>query len=382
MTSKITDLKEDNDRITFTISGIDICYINAIRRTIIADIPVVVFKTTPYEENKAKIVANTTRLNNEIIKHRLSCIPICWNYLGESPQIQNYLLELDVENKTDTAIIVTTKDFKIKDITTNTYLDEGIVRKIFPPFIPPNGNGEYFIDFVRLRPRLSDEIPGEKIKLTCEFSVATASQNSAFNVTGTCAYGRTPDLQKMEEQLQIQKQIWKDQGLSEEEIKFESANWKLSDGRRYVINNSFDFDMETIGIYDNQQILIESCKILINKMNDLKKVIEQDEIKIKPSNNTLPNSYDITLENEDYTVGNILNQEIYKIFYTDLKICDNVGFHKVHPHDDDSILRISLVSPEKGVSTIKTMLLGAIDESIKTFNGIKGCFDGTRNCAK
>ena len=41
--------------------------------------------------------------------------PICVKQIDEFP-IKNYLLELDVENKTDTNIIVTTRDFKIKDL--------------------------------------------------------------------------------------------------------------------------------------------------------------------------------------------------------------------------------------------------------------------------
>ena len=140
MTSKIANLKEEDGRMTFTISNIDVSYVNAIRRTILSDIPSIVLRTTPYEENKANIIHNTSRLNNEIIKQRLSCIPICVKQIDEFP-IKNYLLELDVENKTDTNIIVTTKDFKIKDLVIDKYLEDGEVKKYFPSYIPPNGNG-------------------------------------------------------------------------------------------------------------------------------------------------------------------------------------------------------------------------------------------------
>ena len=51
----------------FTMSGINVSLMNALRRTILSDIPTVVFKTAPYEENKATIIANTSRLNNEIL---------------------------------------------------------------------------------------------------------------------------------------------------------------------------------------------------------------------------------------------------------------------------------------------------------------------------
>jgi len=376
MDSKIANLKEEDGVLTFTISNTDVSYVNAIRRTILSDIPAVVFKTMPYEENKANILVNTSRLNNEIVKQRLSCIPICIPDL-EIP-IKNYLLELDVENKTDTTLIVTTKDFKIRDTSTNNFLEEGTVKKIFPPFIPPNGSGEYFIDFLRLRPKISDEIPGERIKLTCELTIGTARDDSMFNVTGTCSYGCTPDTQKMEEQLEIRKQKWHDEGKKEAEIKFETANWKLLEGLRYVKGKSFDFIIQSVGIYENTDIIIKACNILTEKFANLKHSLGQDQVEIKASDNTLDNCYDITLENEDYTIGNILNYELYTVLYSDLKVLDYVGFKKMHPHDSDSILRISIIDKTKGISSIKTMLIATIDQALKKIKSIKGCFDGSR----
>jgi len=379
MTSKIANLKEEDGKMTFTISNIDVSYVNGIRRTILSDIPIVVFKTTPYEENNAIISINTSRLNNEIVKQRLSCIPIHIDYLDtDKHSIDNLLLDLDVENKTDTTMIVTTRDFKVLNTVSNKYLEDSEVKKIFPPFIPPNGSGEYFIDFLRLRPKISDEIPGERIKLTCKFSVGTARDDSMFNITGTCSYGCTPDFEKIEEQLEIRKQKWKDEGKKEVEIKFEAANWKLLEGMRYVLKNSFDFVIESLGIYSNDKIIIESCKILLRKFDDLKRLIESDEVEIKHSDNILENCYDVTLVNEDYTIGNILNYELYKIFYTEFKQINYVGFKKIHPHDSDSILRISLEDNTKGISTVKTMLIAVIDEAIKKIKGVQGCFDGTR----
>ena len=377
MATKIAELKEEDGIMTFTISNIDISYINALRRTILSDIRICVFKTTPYEENNATITFNTCRLNNEIVKQRLSCIPIVINCIElENPldTIKNYLLVVDVENNTDTTMIVTTKDFKILNTETNKYLEDGEVKKIFPPFIPPTGNGEYYIDFLRLRPKISDEIPGEKIKLTCKFTLGTSREDSMFNVTGTCSLGFTPDYEKMEEQLEIRKQKWKDEGKKEAEIIFESKNWKLLEGMRYVIKNSFDFIVGTVGIYDNDKIIMEACNILSSKMNNLKELLTSDEVDIKRSDNLLENCYDITLVNEDYTIGNILNYELYTIFYTDLKIIDYVGFKKFHPHDTDSILRISLVDKTKGIPAIKTMVISVINDALKKFTDIRKLF--------
>ena len=67
MNPAITSILEDRDILRFTLSGVNVSLANALRRTILSDIPLVVFKTSPYEENKAEIIKNTSRLNNEII---------------------------------------------------------------------------------------------------------------------------------------------------------------------------------------------------------------------------------------------------------------------------------------------------------------------------
>lgn len=376
MSAKIEELKESGDIMTFTLIGVDVCYANGLRRTILSDIPIVVFKTTSHQENKANITINTSRLNNEIIKQRLSCIPICIKDLDIN--LSNYILEIDVENKTDTMIMVTTKDFKIKNLTTDSYLDDNEMRKIFPPYIPPNGKSEYYIDFLRLRSKISDDLPGERIKLTCEFSISNARDDSMFNVVGTISYGYTPDRDEMVKQLSIRRDKWEQEGKTAAEIDFESKNWNLLEGLRYVKKHSFDFIIQTIGIYENTEIIIKGCEILIDKINIQKHLLETDEMEIEPSENTLENCYDVTLQNEDYTVGTILNTELYETFYKQHKMLSYVGFKKMHPHDTDSILRLAFVEATSGKSAVKELLLTVISDAIKKVNSIIDCFSGKR----
>ncbi len=60
----------------FTLENTNVSVANAIRRTILSDIKVVCLKTDNTTSNLISIHTNTTRLNNEITKHRLSCIPV------------------------------------------------------------------------------------------------------------------------------------------------------------------------------------------------------------------------------------------------------------------------------------------------------------------
>jgi DNA-directed RNA polymerase subunit L len=197
-------------------------------------------------------------------------------------------------------------------------------------------------------------------------------------VTGTCSYGATPDKDKIKEQLEIRKQVWKDEGKSKEEIDFLAKNWVLLEGMRYVKDRSYDFILESVGIYENTDIIIKACEILLSKFEALEISLKKDEVEIKASASTMENSYDVTLENEDYTIGNILNHILYSVFYRDLKVLEYTGFKKLHPHDSNSILRICLTDKTKGISEIKNMLQGTISEAKKKLNSIKGCFDGSR----
>jgi DNA-directed RNA polymerase subunit L len=356
--------KHNDEMLLFTLSGVNVSLANAIRRTILSDIPLIVFRTSPHEQNKANIMANTSRLNNEVLKQRLSCIPIHIKDVENFP-LKNYQLEVNVENITDTTMYVTTEHFVINDLVTGKPLSEDKNREIFPA----NDYTGYFIDFVRLRPKISDELPGEKIHLTCELSVGTAKEDGMFNVVSTCSYGFTVDSVAQEAMLDKLKQTWKDEGKKAEEVDFEAKNWKLLDGLRITKQDSFDFTIQTVGIYDNVELIHKSCEILIEKLQYQDTLLEKDELTIEKSQNTMSNSYDIILENEDYTIGKVIEYILYAKFY-ETKTLTFCGFKKMHPHDAHSIIRVAYKDPID-ISTIKGNLKESIDEAVQVFTKVK-----------
>lgn len=349
------------EELTFTLSDVNLSYANALRRTIISDIPTVVFKTAPYEQNKCTILTNTTRLNNEILKQRLSCIPIHITDL-EIP-LKNYLLEVDVENVTDTIMFVTTENFRIKNILKGDYLSEKDTREIFPP----SDQTGYFIDFVRLRPRISKDLPGEKIQLTCEFSVATCKEDGMFNVCTTCSYGFTVDDVKMEEELGKKKQEWKDKDV---DVEFEAKNWRLLDGMRITKKDSFDFILQTIGVFSNEDLVIKACDILMGKLTGFKTLAETSELEIVSSPTVMENCYDIILKNEDYTIGKMLEFAFYSKYFQELGTVTFCGFKKTHPHDDFSMIRLAYKDIVDKSNIVQNLSV-CIDESIRVYEKIK-----------
>ena len=364
MNPKIDNIREEKNALLFTLSGVNVSLANAIRRTILSDISQVVFRTSPYEKNQCTITANTTRFNNEIIKQRLACIPIHIKDFDNLP-LKNYLLEVEVENDTDSVMYVTTENFKIKNIATDTYLSEKDTRAIFPP----NDYTGFFIDFLRLRPKISEEIPGEKIHLTCKFDIGTAKEEGMYNVVSTCSYSFTQDQDKVEQVLAKKTQEWRDEGKSKDEIDFESKNWRLLEALRIVKSDSFDFIIETLGVFTNQELLVKACEVLIQGLKGLDTAFQTDDdslVKIVKSENTLANSYDVLLEKEDYTLGKILEYVLYTKFYEGVKSMTYCGFKKMHPHDDGSVIRVAYKEPIDK-SGIKQNMVEALKEAMHIY---------------
>jgi len=353
-----------DDELKFTLSEVNVSIANSLRRIILSEIPIVVFRVSPNNKNKCNITANTCGLNNEIIKHRLSCIPIHIKDVEDFP-IKNYIMELNVQNNTDTTIYVTSNDFVIKDLVTGKPLSGDKIREIFPA---DDITGDY-IDFVRLKAKSAEEIQGKIINLTSEFDIGTAKEDGAYNVVSTCSYGNTIDEAIQEAKLAQLKQKWKDEGKKESEIDFEAANWKLLEGKRIFKKDSFDFVIQSIGIYTNIELITLACKVMIEKLQNLNAIIEKDEVDIKFADSTIPNCYDIHLDNEDYTIGKVIEYFLLKKFY-ETGILTFSGFKMLHPHDTYSLIRVAYTKPVD-VSYVKGNLIECISISVDTFTKIR-----------
>jgi DNA-directed RNA polymerase subunit L len=354
----------NDENLLFTLSGVNVSIANSIRRVILSEIPIIVFRVSPNEKNKCVIYSNTCGLTNEIVKHRLSCIPIHIKDINDF-DYKNHIMELNIENKSDISMYVTTKDFRIKNIKTDNYLNEDKLREIFPP---DNITGD-FIDFVLLKPKVSDDLNYKIINLSCEFDIGTAKEDGAYNVVSTCSYGNTIDIEGQDNKLQQLIQKWKDEGKNKDEVDFEIKNWKLLEGKRIFLKDSFDFEIQSIGIYNNSELLLMSCKILTNKLDSLSNLIDNDELEIKNADSTIANSFDIILENEDYTLGKVIEYFLI-INYFDSGILSYIGFKKIHPHDNFSILRLAYFQPVE-LTTIKGHLKICIENAIEVYNKIR-----------
>ena len=91
---------EHHELYSFTLAGINVSLANALRRTILNDIPTIVLGTDIYQDDLCKIEINTGRLHNELVKQRLSCIPVHIKDDKEIASFPNeYVLVIGGENE-------------------------------------------------------------------------------------------------------------------------------------------------------------------------------------------------------------------------------------------------------------------------------------------
>jgi len=348
MEPRLQSISEEGDILRFTLHDIDVCFANAIRRTLLSDIPVIAIRTETYETNQCEIHTNTGRLHNEIMKQRLSSIPIHSKKLQDDEDGKalpnHYQLEVYVKNDSPNVRYVTTEDFHIKEKDGEKPLTRDEQQRLFPDLFPKDTQTQSYIDFARLRPKLGDGLEGEELHLTADFSIATAKENSMFNVVSKCSYGNTRDEAKVTQAWEQQEQKLRQEGETEDDIRFQKKNYMLLDAQRQYKKNSFDFILQTIGIYENRELIRKACIVLQNKFIDFIQNLDSDIVPIQLSETTMENCYDMVLEDEDYTMGRCIQYMVYNKYFENSKVLSFCGFKKFHPHDKNSKLRLAFVN--------------------------------------
>jgi DNA-directed RNA polymerase alpha subunit len=371
MSKPVIESFVDHDgTLKFTVKQINVSLANAVRRTILADIPTYCFRTLPHAENRVHITTNTGRLNNEIIKQRMGCIPI--HIKANDPDfehfnVEDYRVVLDVQNTGTASEYVRTNDFRMVNAKTGKELSESVVRRIFPPDAITGG----YILIARLMPRLTQFVEGERLALTAEIGVGTARMDGMYNVVSTCAYCATPNTEEADKVWAERAKILERDGNDAASIAFEKKNWYAMEANRYVNPDSFDFIIESLGVYSNVEILTKACMLLIEKCKKFVSDIENasGDVDVAPSETTLTNGYDVTLQNEDYTLGKCIEYFLHTTHYAGSRTLSFCGFRKNHPHDTHSMIRMAFRAPTD-VDVVHAYLIQAARDSAAVFESL------------
>jgi len=313
------DPKDPTNRHSFEIYDIDLSIINSIRRCILSEISI----PGMIGENDVTIdiIKSNGPLHNEYLIHRIGFIPIC---LKES-EIDTYednsiILELNVENNSVNTINVTTKDITAK--RNDKDIDKKELSEIFYSNMVSNDN----ILITRLR-------PGEYLQFRGNVVTKTGKYNASFNPVSLASFSFITDKSKITKETNI-----------------------LDKERAYYIDeygdpNAIKFELEPVNKYITPKYLVnKAIEILIEKLNNLINTIKTNQHTITKYNN-LDNTIEYTINDEDDTLGNIIQAFIYNKFVRKKeKILENVectycGY--ICPHPLKNILNIRITLPNQ-----------------------------------
>ena len=347
-----------------TIQNTNVSIINGLRRTLLTNI-----STSVIDSKQSEFYKNTGRLHNEILKQRLDCIPV---HIKDTSLLSDLLLEVDMTNDTDSLMYITSRDFKIKNISTDTYLTDEAVENIFPA----NKKTECFILFSRLRPKISSDIPGETLHFTARFKEGTAKENGAYNVVSIAAYANTPDKGRQADAWdQIEENLQK-RGLNQKDIDYERKNWYSLGAKRIYLKDSYDFKVQSIGVYTNLQLIHLACDKIKQQLQDVHDKCSSQIYEINMRSTAMKNSADLILQGYDYTIGKVIEYVLHEEYYKkNENLLSYIGFIKNHPHDDYSIIRFAFKEEDDfNKENIYNLVMYSCNKAQEIYDAIKEYF--------
>lgn len=393
----IRNFDTNANRTTLSVDNVDVSVINALRRTMLSDIPTVVFRGFPNNKNNISITKNTSRFNNEYLKHRISCIPIHKSDVLTFPSfIQDKKVVLHMENDTSTKMYVTTQHLKIQDLKTGQFLSDSETKKIFPP---DTLTGDYIIITI-LYPNLNKASEkNEEIHVEAALDIGTSSENSAWNVVHHVAYENAKDDEKVK------------QHADRIEDDYAKKDFLALDAQRMFKKNCFHFSFESIGIFDNRELLKMTCDIVGRKLDLIKQYVstrttiktlsEYEESKISTHVSSQSGSPDsegrmaaasadeesvvnpqsqycalytedgflvFKLYRDDFTIGKII--EKYLMIHHGTRL-EYVGFKKEHPTKHEAFIYIKFRQEEYGTNdAVRAMFEDVCNKAISTISQI------------
>ena len=338
------DKNDPSEKHSFEIYDVDISIINGIRRTILTDIPIP--GIIGEDKTTVDIIKNTGPLHNEIMSHRIGLLPICLN----EDEIESYNdndieIELNIVNNGNNILSVTSNDITVKKF--HKVLNKKEIENIFPANIVTKSH----ILLTRLR---SDE----QLHFKANVVKKTARYNSAFCPVSLSNFFYMEDPEKASK---------KDNVLDKERSYYTN---------KYGEANIIQFELESINPHIGAKYLVsKAIKIIIDKFHDIvNNLLKEDYGNIKINKfQDLNNTYDITIQNEDDTVGNIIQSYIYNRYVRENNEildgihCSYIGYICPHPLKYELVIRITLEEQNMQnifIQFLKTNCLIIINELI------------------
>ena len=382
----INDSKESVNNLNFTIEGdfdygLDKSVINAIRRTIIEDIPTVAFNFDETVEEKDIIInTNNTSLHNEMILHRLSLLTL---YIDPEDSFK-YLFKLNKKHETgDPYKFVDSNDLDIYKILPDkkdldkmddkNYEAQPITQsekdKLLRPFtFRDTKNYSLLIELKNSH----TGIVNQELNLYASPSINTGKYNANYQSCSRVSYSFVIDEELVK--LKLGESI-KANDVSEDDKKDHAHKFILEYSERYFHRDSqdeaykYNIDIESQHYYDSVQIFNKSLEILIQKLSYLKEqfvYLMKDEPSSISIEKTKSSVYTYTLNDENHTIGNLLQSHIVRHSIDDTSVINGCCYKKLHPLEESIVLILSVNPSNKIYKKSETQIIQQLTEFVRS----------------
>jgi DNA-directed RNA polymerase subunit L len=241
-------------RLEADLKDVPVAFVNALRRILLAELPVVVLSTI-------QILENTSSMTHEMLKHRLEMLPVNVKP-EETGVIRDTKLQLKIGAEGE-PLEVTTNSFAVHGPRPDVLLKD---RDLGTPLY-----------FMRLA-------PGERISI--EASLAIAPAGASHVCVSTFRNTVDPEIAAMDKEAYVS-QAGDDPKARAEETKRPDR---------------FTLTIESIGVLEAKDLLRRACEVLKSKLEDWTKtpVLREGEGWVR-----------METEGETYTLGQLLQEVMY-----------------------------------------------------------------------
>ena len=372
----------DAETLKFIAEDVDCSVLNAIRRIIIGEVPTIGFKTEYGRESDIKILKNTSALHNEFLAHRLSLLPVHYDYTKfDDFNPDKYLFVLNKQNNTNRIMDITTKDIQVKDVSKDppTFVSEQLRDSFFPK---DRITGDYIL-INKLKPSKSGiGEEGEQLDITMKPSMGIGNDNSLYCPTCVSVFTNLQDPEKVESEFQnlIERKNAERKGnpLSKEEVNLHRKSYNTLEAQRYFYTdgrgepNKFEFTIESDGRIPSHIILDMSLEIFKKHLqNFVNRIDNEQEVEIFNSD-CIMNSYDVSVSGEDYTLGYLLQYYVYKLYQNvENPVVKYVASNVPHPLVDKLVFRIGMIDGTTKPEILRKMLKNTCEVIINQISKLK-----------
>ena len=423
---KITDVQIDKGSLQFVLSGsheygLDKSIANAIRRTLLNDIPTVAFEIDEeYDVKDITMVTNDTALHNEMMMHRIGLIPL---YLNPDTFMKHYFFECEVKHDGSQPFqFVTSNDMniyplkshlakRIDDLRDESVTDQDPHEEMnITEILNTNSPDNY--DLLRpftqkekdkiLRPYefrgsknycLLNELKNTNTEDTFQSihffgspSVKTSKNNIRYQGVSQASYSFLKDEDLIKQTLKDKIDLDSVEKADETEY---TKKFMLGESDRYFYRDKegepfrYLFKVKSCHYYDSGDLVKRSLEILMEECLEIKRgflllLQEKDSsVSVKPVDEL---TYHYTLNDQGHTMGSLIQSHIVRRYIKDKSMLRLCGYKMPHPLEESITLYVTLdpkskVAKEPDLNRLQLLTAFLMDQMEEIREELKEIFE-------